>query len=160
MTEDMDSKDIDIMEILRKDSRTSMGQIGEKLKMSKSTVSRRIAKLEENEVIVNHSLEIDPSKLNVIKSLLGIHVKGSSLPQVINELRIRKEVRTIYKAFGDHHIVCEMYTNNVEELYDLIQTQLLVNPNIVKLDVDILVDRMVIDENADLKLYRSKNSLK
>jgi DNA-binding Lrp family transcriptional regulator len=160
MTEEMDSKDVDILELLRTDSRMSMGQIGEKLKTSKATVSRRIAKLVEDEVIVSHSLEIDPSKLNVIKSLLGIHVKGSSLPHVINELRIRKEVRIIYKAFGDHHIVCEMYTNSVEELYDLIQTQLLVNPNIVKLEVDILVDRMVINENADLKLYRAKNALK
>jgi len=160
MAEEMDSKDVEILEILRKDSRTSMGQIGESLKISKATVSRRIAKLEEDKVITNNSLEIDPSKLDVVKSLLCLQVRGSSVSFVIDDLSKYEEVRYIYKSFGDHHLVCEVYTKNVEDLYEMIQSRILKNQSVRSIEVNILVERLVIDENADLKLYRSQNPLK
>ncbi|MDR2866191.1 MAG: Lrp/AsnC family transcriptional regulator [Methanomassiliicoccaceae archaeon] len=160
MTEEMDSKDADILERLRKDSRTSMGQIGDSLGISKATVSRRIARLESENVIKGYSLEIDPSKLNVVKSLLSLQVKGSSVSHVIEDLSSYKEVRHIYKAFGDHHLVCEVYTKDVEDLYEMIQSRILKNQSVTRIEVDILIERMVVDENADLKLYRSMNQLK
>jgi len=160
MAEEMDSKDIEILEMLRRDSRTSMGQIGESLKISKATVSRRVAKLEEDKVITDNSLEIDPSKLNVVKSLLCLQVRGSSVSFVIDDLSKYEEVRYIYKSFGDHHLVCEVYTKNVEDLYEMIQSRILKNQSVRSIEVNILVERLVIDENADLKLYRSQNQMK
>jgi Lrp/AsnC family transcriptional regulator for asnA, asnC and gidA len=160
MTEEMDSKDLDILERLRKDSRISMGQIAESLGISKATVSRRIAKLEEDKIITNYSLEVDSSKLNVVRSLLSMQVKGSSVSHVIEDLSKYKEVRHIYKAFGDHHLVCEVYTKSVEDLYEMIQSRILKNQSVTRLEVDILVERLVMDENADLKLYRSINPMK
>ena len=155
MAEGIDETDTDILEILRKDSRTSMAQIGEALGISKATVSRRIAKLEEDKVIVNHSLEIDPSKLDVLRSLLSLQIVGSSVSHVIEDLSKYEEVRLIYKAFGDHHLVCEVYTKSVGDLYEMIQSRLLKNQSIKSVEVDALVERMVINENADLSIYRS-----
>ncbi|MCL1983904.1 MAG: Lrp/AsnC family transcriptional regulator [Methanomassiliicoccaceae archaeon] len=160
MTEEMDPKDVEILERLRKDSRTSMGTIGESIGISKATVSRRIAKLEDDNVITNYSIEIDPSKLSVIKSLLLLHVKGSSVSYIIEDLVKYEEVRSIYKAFGDHHLVCEVYTKNVDDLYEMIQSRLLKNQSIKYVEVDILVERLVVDENADLKLYKKENPQK
>ncbi|MCL2143561.1 MAG: Lrp/AsnC family transcriptional regulator [Methanomassiliicoccaceae archaeon] len=160
MTDEMDAKDTDILMMLRKDSRTSMGQIGDALGISKATVSRRIAKLEEDKVITNHSLEIDPSKLDVVKSILCMQVRGSSVSFVIDDLSKYPEVRYIYKSFGDHHLVCEVYTKNVEDLYEMIQSRLLKNQSVRSVEVNILVERLVIDENSDLKLYRSENPTK
>jgi len=158
MTEEMDAKDVDILEILRGDSRTSMGDIGEKLRTSKATVSRRIAKLEEEKVITKHSLEIDPSKLNLLKSFLSLQV--FSVPQALEVLSKYEEVRHIYKSFGDHHLVCEVYTKSVEDLYEMIQSRILPQPSIRNIEVDVLVERIVTNENADLKLYRSMNPQK
>jgi Lrp/AsnC family transcriptional regulator for asnA, asnC and gidA len=160
MSEEIDSKDLDILERLRKDSRISMGQIAESLGISKATVSRRIAKLEEDKIITNYSLEVDSSKLNVVRSLLSMQVKGSSVSHVIEDLSNYKEVRHIYKAFGDHHLVCEVYTKSVEDLYEMIQSRILKNQSVTRLEVDILVERLVMDENADLKLYRTINPMK
>jgi len=158
----MDSKDLEILEMLRKDSRTSMGQIGESLRTSKATVSRRIAKLEEEGVITKYSLEIDPSKLDVLRSMLSLQVIGPSVSTVIDELRKYEEIKYIYKAFGEHHLVCEVYTKNVNDLYEMIQSRLLkdMSVSIKSIDVDALVERLVVNENADLKIYRSENPTK
>jgi len=160
MTDGMDAKDVDILETLRKDSRTSMGQIGDALKISKATVSRRIAKLEDDHVIISHSLEVDPSKLKLVKALLYLQVVGSSVSYVIEDLSKYEEVRYIYKAFGDHHLVCEVYTKNMEDLYEMIQFRILKNQSVKNIGVSIMVERLVINENADLKLYRSENQMK
>ncbi|MCL2712570.1 MAG: Lrp/AsnC family transcriptional regulator [Methanomassiliicoccaceae archaeon] len=157
MTEEMDPKDLDILEILRKDSRTSMMNIGEKLKISKATVSRRISKLEEDKVIIGHSLEVDPSKLDLMRAHLGIQVLGSSVSHVIEELSKHEEVMYIHKAFGDHHLVCEVCTKSVADLYEMIQFVLLKNPSIKSVDVDVLVEKITVNENADLRMYRSAN---
>ncbi|MCL2890297.1 MAG: Lrp/AsnC family transcriptional regulator [Methanomassiliicoccaceae archaeon] len=154
MTEEIDAKDVEILERLRKDSRTSMGSIGIGLGISKATVSRRIAKLEEEKVIVNHSLEIDPSKLNIMKSLLYLQVVGSPVSMVIDELKKYEGVRHIYKSFGDHNLIVELYTKSVDDLYEMIQTQVLKMMSIKNVEVDIIVERMVVDESADLKLYK------
>jgi len=153
MTEEIDAKDVEILETLRKDSRTSMGSIGIDLGISKATVSRRIAKLEDEKVIINHSLEIDPSKLSVLKSLLYLQV-GGPVSVVIDLLKKFEGVRHIYKSFGDHNLIAEIYTKSVDDLYELIQTQILNMPIIQNVQVDVIVERMVVDENADLKLYK------
>ena len=153
MTEEIDAKDVEILETLRKDSRTSMGSIGIDLGISKATVSRRIAKLEDEKVIINHSLEIDPSKLSVLKSLLYLQV-GGPVSVVIDLLKKFEGVRYIYKSFGDHNLIAEIYTKSVDDLYELIQTQILNMPIIQNVQVDVIVERMVVDENADLKLYK------
>ena len=152
---EMDGTDIDILEMLRKDSRTSMGQIGEALGISKATVSRRIARLEEEKIIIHHSLEIDPSKLDVLRSMLSLQIVGSSVSHVIEDLSKYEEVRYIYKAFGDHHLVCEVYTKSVGDLYEMIQSRLLKNQSIKSVEVDAIVERMTVNENADLMIYRS-----
>jgi DNA-binding Lrp family transcriptional regulator len=159
MTEEMDEKDVVILEVLREDSRTPMGQIGERIGISKATVSRRIAKLEEDGVIANYSLDIDPSKLDVLRSMLCIQVLGPSVSHVIDELKKYEEIKYIYKAFGDHHLVCEVYTKNVEDLYEMIQTRLLrdLSQSIKSIDVDALVERLTVNENADIRVYRSTN---
>jgi Lrp/AsnC family transcriptional regulator for asnA, asnC and gidA len=141
--------------MLRKDSRMSMMTVGEKLNISKATVSRRVSRLEEEKIITGHSLELDPSKLDVMKAFLGIQVLGSSVSHVIDELKKHDEVMYIYKAFGDHHLVCEVCTKSVADLYEMIQFVLLRNPSIKSVDVDALVERIPVNENADLKLYRS-----
>ena len=153
MTEEIDDKDVEILEMLRKDSRTSMGSIGIDLGISKATVSRRIAKLEDEKIIINHSLEIDPSKLDILKSLLYLQV-DKQVSGVIDILRKFESVRHIYKSFGDHNLIVELYTKSVDELYELIQEQVLPIPSIQNVQVDVIVERMVVDENADLKLYK------
>ena len=47
MTDMIDRKDVEILKRLKTDSRTPMGIIGNKMDISKATVSRRVARMDD-----------------------------------------------------------------------------------------------------------------
>ncbi len=149
----LDKKDVEILKMLKKDSRTPMGLIGNKLEISKATVSRRVASMEEDGTITKYSLDIDHASMGLMKSLVMIQIVGSPASIIIEQLRSFAEIDRIYKTFGDHNIVCEVYTHNVDELYEMIQARMLKMPSIRTVEVDILLENEEINENADLKLF-------
>ena len=153
MADDLDKKDIEILKMLRVDSRTPMGIIGDKLDISKATVSRRVASMEEDGTIKKYSLDIDLTSMGVMKSLVAMQIVGSPATVIIDQLRGYDEIGHIYKTFGDHNLVCEVYTHNVDELYEMIQTKMLKMPSVRNVEVDILLEGVDMNENADLKLY-------
>ena len=153
MGDDLDRKDIEILKMLRMDSRTPMGLIGDKLDISKATVSRRVASMEDDGTIKKYSLDIDLTSMGVMKSLVMMQIVGSPATVIIEQLRGYEEIGHIYKTFGDHNIVCEVYTHNVDELYEMIQTKMLKMPSVRNVEVDILLEGVDMNQNADLKLY-------
>jgi Lrp/AsnC family transcriptional regulator for asnA, asnC and gidA len=153
MSGGLDKKDVDILKKLRVDSRTPLGVIGDSLGTSKATVSRRVAKMEDDRTIVRYSLDVDTSKIGVMKSLVSMQIVGNPVSVVIDQLKLYPEIGFIYKTFGDHNIVCEVYTRNVDELYEMIQTKLLKMPSVRNVEVDIIVEGVTMNENADLDLY-------
>ena len=153
MADDLDKKDIEILKMLRVDSRTPMGIIGDKLDISKATVSRRVAGMEEDGTIKKYSLDIDLTSMGVMKSLVAMQIVGSPATVIIDQLRGYEEIGHIYKTFGDHNLVCEVYTHNVDELYEMIQIKMLKMPSVRNVEVDILLEGVDMNENADLKLY-------
>ena len=75
------------------------------------------------------------------------------MSEVIEELKTFEGIRSIYKSFGDHNLICEFYTSSVDSLYDLIQDRILKIPSIHNVEVDILVDYIEVNPNADLDIY-------
>ena len=153
MGDNLDRKDIEILKMLRMDSRTPMGLIGDKLDISKATVSRRVASMEDDGTIKKYSLDIDLTSMGVMKSLVMMQIVGSPASVIIDQLKGYDEFGHIYKTFGDHNLVCEVYTHNVDELYEMIQTKLLKMPSVRNVEVDILLEGVDMNKNADLKLY-------
>lgn len=156
MAELLDVKDVEILKALKLDSRKPMGIIGDDINISKATVSRRVAKMEEDGYISGYSIDVDVNKLGLMKSMVAIQIIGSPVSIIIDQLRAYPEISTIYKSFGDHNIVCEVFTRNVDELYEMIQTKLLKMPSVRNVEVDILVEKMPLNVNADLDLYLDK----
>ena len=123
------------------------------LKVSKATVSRRVSKMEEDGIIKRYDLCVDSSKLGVMRSMVSIQIVGSPVSIVIEQLQNYKEISRIYKSFGDHNIICEVYSRSVDELYDMIQTKLLKMPSVRNVEVDVLVEELRVNPNSDLDIY-------
>ncbi len=153
MTDFLNRKDVEILRALRSDCRKPMGLVGESVGISKATVSRRVSKMEEDGFIKGYDLNVDSSKLGVMRSVVSIQIVGSPVSIVIEQLQGYKEISAIYKAFGDHNIVCIVYSRSVDELYEMIQTKLLKMPSVRNVEVDILVEEMRTNPNSDLDIY-------
>lgn len=154
MTDFLSSKDVEILKALRTDCRRPMGLVGEDVGVSKATVSRRVSKLEEDGIISGYDLGIDASKLGLMKALVAIQIIGTPVNVVIEQLQSYPEISAIYKSFGDHNIVCEVFARSVDDLYEMIQTKLLKMPSVRNVEVDILVSEMRVHPNSDLDMYR------
>lgn len=152
MADDLDRKDVEILKMLKNDSRTPMGIIGENLGISKATVSRRIASMEDNGTISGYSLNVNHSSMGVMKSLVSMQIANNPVDVVIGQLKEIEEIGYIYKTFGDHNLVCEVYTHSFDELYNLIQTKILKNPAVRNVEIDVIVEGMKMNENADFRI--------
>jgi len=142
--------------MLRKNSRESLAEMSAELGISKATISRRISRLESRGIIKNYKAEINFSKLGVMKAVLLIEVLGAALNRVIEELEKFDEIGYAYKLFGDHNLMCEVYVRSVDELYQLIQEKVVKINGIKNVEVNILIDKIDLNEDAEFNAMVSK----
>jgi DNA-binding Lrp family transcriptional regulator len=155
----MDEIDLNILKMLKQDSRVSLGKIAEKLGISKATVSRRISKMEDDDLISGFTLITNSTKLGLMRALIGVEVAGSSLTEVIEELKKFDEIQNIFKVFGDHSLICEVYTKSVDSLYELIQSRILKVTSIQNVEVDILIEKISLNPDAELDMLSTVSSI-
>lgn len=148
----MDETDLKILKMLRTNSRESFGNIADKLEISKATVSRRTSRLEADRYISGYTTVLNPSKVGLMKALISLEIVGSAINSVIEELKKFEEIEFIHKVFGDHNLVCKVYTKSVDSLYLLIQGKILAIPNVHNVEVDIFVERIALNPNADMDI--------
>jgi len=154
----MDNLDLEILRKLRGNSRESLGKIAEDLGVSKATVSRRIAKMEKDGYIAGYTIVLNPSRMGVMRALIILEVNGPAVNAVIDELKKFEEIEHIHKVFGDHSLICEVCAKSVDNLYLLIQTKLLAIPNIHNVEVDILIEKIALNPDADFDMVSSRAS--
>jgi DNA-binding Lrp family transcriptional regulator len=144
----MDSTDLEILRMLRKNAREGLGAIADRLGVSKATISRRISRLEEDGYVNAYTMQANTTKIGLMRALIGLQIVGGPLTTVIEELRRFPGIQYVYKVFGDHSLICEVYSSSVDSLYDLIQDKIVNIPNVQRVEVDILIERIPINENA------------
>ncbi len=144
----MDLIDLEVLRMLRKNAREGLGVIADQLGVSKATVSRRISRLEEAGYVNAYTMQVNTAKIGLMRALIGLQVVGSPLTTVIDELKKFPGIQYVYKVFGDHSLICEVYSTSVDSLYDLIQDKIVNIPSVQRVEVDILIERIPINEDA------------
>ena len=116
----MDKLDLNIIEMLLKNSRTPFMQIARKLNVSESTIRKRVSILEKNGVIKKYSLVVDTSKIGFENiALIGIDVSPEKYLDVAKKLTEINEVRYVASSTGDHMFMLEVWAKNSDELRSL-----------------------------------------
>ncbi|MEM3579190.1 MAG: Lrp/AsnC family transcriptional regulator [Candidatus Bathyarchaeia archaeon] len=121
----MDEVDQKILKLLQEDARLPFLEIAKKLKLSESTIRKRIQALKERGVIKRFTVEIDPAKigLNTV-AIVGIDVDPPKLLEVSQKLCEFKEIRCVATSTGDHMIMTEIWTKDGRELTRLISEKI------------------------------------
>jgi DNA-binding Lrp family transcriptional regulator len=121
----LDERDMEILLLLMKNAKQSLGKIAQKLEIPKSSVYRRIMKLEQAGVIRNYSISIDYEKIGKpITSFILISVLFQSTERSQEEIALDiikiPEIYEIHIITGEYDMIAKARTKSVEELGNII----------------------------------------
>ncbi len=140
---EIDELDLKILKLLEEDGRIAFMDIAKKLRLSESTIRKRVQALKENGVIKRFTVEIDPAKigLNTV-AIVGIDVDPPKLLEVAQKLCEFKEIRCVATSTGDHMIMTEIWTKDGRELTRLISEKIGPIEGVKKICPAIILERL------------------
>jgi DNA-binding Lrp family transcriptional regulator len=98
----MDDLDLQILESLNENARKSFRDIARELKVSLSTVSNRIHRLEEEGVITGYAPILDPQKMgHELQVVVGIRISKGKLINTQEKIAKDERVFAVYDVTGD-----------------------------------------------------------
>jgi len=113
----MDDTDRELIAMLRKDARTSIATLAERLKVSRGTVTNRLRKLEDAQVIVGYSVRLRPdAEPEQIRAWMGVRVEGNQTRAVIASLLGEPGVEALHDTNGRWDLLAEVRARSMTEL--------------------------------------------
>lgn len=113
--ESFDRFDAHILELLQKDARITMAELGRQVHLSQPAVTERVRKLETSGVIKGYRAELDLARLGyAIRAL--IRLARADYARVVKLLEQTPEVINAYNVTGEDSWVLEIAVINVEHL--------------------------------------------
>src|SRR5574342_756454 len=110
-----DKTDETIIEMLKKNSRESFVEIGQKLGLSESAVRRRVKNLTDGGVIKKFTIEI--GEQNSTKAIVLISVESSmDTSKVSARLTKLEGVKTVFEITGQYDIAVVISSPNITEI--------------------------------------------
>ncbi len=121
---ELDKIDIDVLNLLSKNSRQSSVNIGKELNISPKTAIRRIKKLKDAGIIMCCRPILDNLKIGIFNYKVFIYLKDPNLPrfnELLKELSANQNMVICIKSLSYWHLEPEFHFFNENELYELIQ---------------------------------------
>jgi len=121
MTIRLTHKDNQLLNLLRGKARASVTEIAKLLNVSRSTIQKRLERLENEGVISGYTIQLHSSYLDQeIKAQVMITVSPRMTSSIINEMKLIDGVRAIYSVSGPHDLIAEVAALNMAELDTMI----------------------------------------
>ena len=121
----LDEIDTKILELLEEDARRSFTEMAEKLKVSESSIRKRVSALQKEGVIKKFTIKVDHAKLGLnTVAIVGIDVDSDKMLKIAQELCDFKDVKCVATSSGDHMIMLEVWAKNGRELNKLIAEEI------------------------------------
>jgi len=114
----LDATDLKILEILRKDARTSFTEIGNALGIADSTVHVRVEKMINNDVIKSFTINVNSEALGKVHSLLMLDVTPGHFEEVVPSLIDSENVEEIIELHGAYVAALKISANSLAEMRD------------------------------------------
>jgi DNA-binding Lrp family transcriptional regulator len=118
----MDDTDHRLIAQLRQNARETVATLAARLKVSRGTVTNRIAKLEDQGVIVGYTVRLKPQvQTNDIRAWMSIAVEGNTTRAVIASLLGEPGVATLHDTNGRWDLLAELRAANLAELSKVLE---------------------------------------
>ena len=105
MTDRLDEVDLEIVEILQRDARTSVAALAEAVGLTPTPLRTRVERLEARGVIRGYHAEVDPAQVGRgVRAFVHVTLKDHALE---GHRRFVKAVRAMPEVVAAHHIAGE-----------------------------------------------------
>lgn len=116
-----DSRNLDLLRLLREDPRISISELARRIGMSAPAVRERVLRLEEAGIIRGYTLELDPVALGYpLCAFVRVRPAPGRLPQVAELARRLPQVSECHRVTGDDCFVLKVHLRGLDQLDELI----------------------------------------
>ena len=113
----MDDTDRHLISLLRQDARLTVAALAAKLGVSRGTVTNRLRKLEDDQVIVGYTVRLRPdAQPNQIRAWMGVLVEGNQTREGIANLLGEPGVQALHDTNGRWDLLAELRADSMAEL--------------------------------------------
>ncbi len=113
----MDDLDHQLIALLRQNARQNVADLAHRLKVSRGTVTNRIRKLEDDQVIVGYTVRLKPeAEPERIRAWMGVLVEGNQTRRVIASLLGEPGVSVLHDTNGRWDLLAELEVRSMSEL--------------------------------------------
>jgi DNA-binding Lrp family transcriptional regulator len=118
----LDDTDRQLIALLRRDARLGVATLAAKLGVSRGTVSNRLRKLEDEQVIVGYTVKLKPAaEPNQIRAWMGVRVEGNQTRAVIASLLGEPGVAALHDTNGRWDLLAELRAESMAELSQVLE---------------------------------------
>ena len=136
----MDDTDRQLIALLRKDARSNVATLAAKLGVSRGTVTNRLRKLEDEQVIVGYTVRLRPdAEPNQIRAWTWVLVEGNQTRAVIASLLGEPAVQALHDTNGRWDLLAELRADSMAELSQVLE-RVRLTKGIANTETSILLD--------------------
>jgi Lrp/AsnC family transcriptional regulator for asnA, asnC and gidA len=161
----LDDINLQIIEILGKDSSKQFSEIAKQIGVSEATVHVRVKQLKTEGVISKFTLTLDNEILGYDHlSFAGINVKPGTIEQTIQVLSNVKEVLEIHETYGKSDLLVKIRAKNLEDMRNIIENKIRILPNILDTELTTVLktdkEEQTVSLNKDMTDCNHNNNSK
>ena len=118
----MDATDQALIALLRQNARLNVADLAHKLKVSRGTVTNRIKRLEDEQVIVGYTVRLRPeSEPERVRAWMGVTVDGNRTREVSASLLGEPGVAALHDTNGRWDLLAELEVRSMGELSQVLE---------------------------------------
>ena len=118
----MDELDHSLISLLRANAGMNIADLAHKLGVSRGTVTNRLRKLEDTQVIVGYTVRLKPeAEPERIRAWMGVLVEGNQTRQVIASLLGEPGVSALHDTNGRWDLLAELEARSMSELSQVLE---------------------------------------
>ncbi|SIO72691.1 transcriptional regulator, AsnC family [Burkholderia sp. GAS332] len=118
----MDDTDKKLIALMRADARMSVATLAAKLGVARGTVTHRLRRLEDEQVIVGYTIKLRPeAEPDHIRAWMGVQVEGNQTHEVIASLLGEPAAVALHDTNGRWDLWAELRASSPSELSKVLE---------------------------------------
>ena len=144
--ENLDNKDLQILDLLQRNSNYSVNEIGEKIGLSFTPTYERIKKKKKNGSIEKYAAVLNRKKIGVdLVAYCNVTIRNQSkksLDEFEQEIVKYEEVQEVLSLSGTYDFMLKIATKNIDSYNNFITNALANTPNIYQYHSSIVLNEI------------------